>query len=97
MQRASFKGTLQSQSLQNGLRLAEGADDSRGRGQGRELDERWRHEYAVRQRALRVLEHIDDFDGVLVLQVGLAERSKVGHGLRGVLCVARDIESELEL
>ena len=51
---------------------------------------------AIRQRALRFLQHIYDFDLVSIRQVGPAQRGKVGKRLRGVLRTACDIKPELE-
>ena len=91
----SFSQRVQPQSLQHGLRLAESANDFSDGGR-LELDESRCHEDAIRQRALRFLQHIYDFDLVSILQVGPAQRSKVGKRLRGVLRATCDIKPELE-
>ena len=82
-----------SASASNTLLVAEVADDVRGRHR-RQLGEARRDEHAFGHRAPRMLEDVDHFQLVAVLQVLLADRLEIGDGLHRIRRAARDVQTQ---
>src|SRR5712671_5328780 len=89
----SRSSTFYSQGKQHLRLVAEVAHEIRGR-QRRELGEARRDENTLGHRAPRMLEDVDDFQLVAVLQVFLANRLEIGDGLQRIGRAARDVQAQ---